>query len=61
MNRSSIVFAFLLAGFICVVVHDLLIGPIAYGPNNILYQSAKKQPAVVDLAPIEINTLGLER
>lgn len=61
MNSSSIVFAFLLAGFICVVVHDLLIGPIAYGPNNILHQSAKKQPVAVDVAPSETSVLVLER
>jgi hypothetical protein len=32
----------MLAGFICVAIHDLAIGPIAYGPNNAIHQSVKK-------------------
>lgn len=41
MNSSSIIFAFFIAGFLSVTVHDLFIGPIAYGPNNAMHQVAK--------------------
>lgn len=33
----------MVAGFICVTIHDLVLGPISYGPNNVLHQSAKKR------------------
>ncbi len=41
MNSSSIIFAFFIAGFLSVTVHDVFFGPIAYGPNNALHQVAK--------------------
>jgi len=41
VNSSSIMFAFFIAGFICVGIHDLVIAPIAYGPNNAMHQVAK--------------------
>ena len=58
MNRSTIIFAFYIAGFISVTMHDLVFGPVAYGPNNAVHQVAKKynktvvanSPKVSDLA-----------
>ncbi len=44
MNSSSIIFAFFIAGFLSVTVHDVFFGPIAYGPNNALHQVAKSYP-----------------
>lgn len=41
MNSSSIIFAFFIAGFLCVTVHDVFFSPIAYGPNNAMHQVAK--------------------
>ena len=44
MNSSSIIFAFFIAGFLSVIVHDVIYGPVAYGPNNALHQVAKSYP-----------------
>lgn len=44
MNSSFIIFAFFIAGFLSVTVHDVFFGPIAYGPNNALHQVAKNYP-----------------
>ena len=42
MNRSSIIFAFFIAGVISVAMHDLFFSPVAYGPNNAMHQVAKE-------------------
>jgi hypothetical protein len=52
VNSSSIIFAFFIAGFLSVTVHDVFFGPIAYGPNNAMHQVAKsyRKDSIISLS-----------
>lgn len=55
-------FSFVIAGFICVTIHDYFIGPIAYGPNNAMHQVAKKyNKKTVMQKPSKVRALALKR
>ena len=55
MNRSSIILAFIIAGFISVALHDIAFGPVTYGPNNAMHQVAKNYHQ-----PKTVNTVSLQ-
>ncbi len=60
MNRSSIIFAFFIAGFISVVVHDWFFSPVAYGPNNAMHQVAKQYSKDVSDKKTKTKELALK-
>jgi hypothetical protein len=59
VNSSSIMLVFAIAGFISVGIHELVIGPIAFGPNNLMHQSAKKYQQAVKSKPVKVIKLNV--
>jgi hypothetical protein len=58
VNRSSIILAFIIAGFISVTLHDIAFGPVAYGPNNAMHKVAKKYQQIKIVNTVSIQDLA---
>lgn len=61
MNRSSIIFAFFIAGVISVAMHDLFFSPVAYGPNNAMHQVAKEISKKTSSQATKTNEVALKQ